>query len=100
MQKQKLFNWVNEVVKFMVKSFTEKVYSVVLKIPKGKVLTYKEIAQKTGRPAAFRAVGNALNKNYNSQIPCHRVVRSDGKIGGYNRGVKAKIRLLKKEGAL
>jgi len=80
-------------------SFKDKVLEVVAEIPKGKVLTYKEVAKRAGRPKAYRAVGNILNKNYNSRIPCHRVIRSDGKIGGYNRGVKNKIRLLKYERA-
>ncbi len=81
-------------------SFTEKVYSVVAKIPKGQVLTYKQVAKKAGSPLAFRAVGNILNKNYNPKIPCHRVVRSDGKIGGYNRGAKRKKEILTREGFL
>lgn len=81
-------------------SFSEKVYSVVAKIPKGQVLTYKQVAKKAGSPLAFRAVGNILNKNFNSSIPCHRVVRSDGKIGGYNRGAKRKKEILTKEGFL
>ena len=79
--------------------FSQKVYDVVSKIPKGSTLTYKEVAKRAGSSDASRAVGNILNKNYDSTIPCHRVVRSDGKIGGYNRGVTAKIELLKKEGA-
>jgi methylated-DNA-[protein]-cysteine S-methyltransferase len=78
--------------------FKEKVFSVVENIPKGTTLTYKAVAEKAGRPMAFRAVGNILNTNYNPQIPCHRVVRSDGKIGGYNRGSKRKAELLRKEG--
>lgn len=81
-------------------SFTEKVYEVVSKIPEGQFLTYKQVAKKAGRPLAYRAVGNILNKNYNSNIPCHRVIRSDGKTGGYNRGIKLKEQLLKKEGAI
>lgn len=79
-------------------SFQEKVYSVVRKIPKGKVLTYKEVAIKVGNPNAARAVGNALNKNRSKDVPCHRVIRSDGKTGGYYCGAKAKIEILKKEG--
>ncbi|MFA5842022.1 MAG: MGMT family protein [Candidatus Paceibacterota bacterium] len=79
--------------------FKEKVYSIVAKIPRGETLTYKEVAQKAGKPGAYRAVGNILNKNYDPKIPCHRVVRSDGKIGDYNRGMKLKLELLKKEGA-
>ncbi|HLP86725.1 MAG TPA: MGMT family protein [Candidatus Paceibacterota bacterium] len=78
--------------------FSEKVYEVVMKIPKGKVLTYKEVAKLAGNAKASRAVGNILNKNYNPKIPCHRVIRSDGKLGGYNRGEIAKKRVLKEEG--
>ena len=81
-------------------SFQEKVYKIVKKIPRGKVLTYKEVAEKAGKPKAWRAVGNILNKNRNPKIPCHRVIRSDGKIGGYNRDQKKKIALLKKEKAI
>jgi len=72
----------------------------VKKIPRGKVSTYGQVAQKIGCPRAFRAVGNALNKNDNIDVPCHRVVRSDGLIGGYRDGSAKKLRLLKKEGVL
>lgn len=82
------------------KTFSEKVYEVVKKIPKGKVLTYKEVAHKAGSAGAYRAVGNILNKNYEPKIPCHRVIRSDGKTGGYNRGAENKKRILKKEKAI
>lgn len=79
-------------------SFKEKVFQVVRRIPRGKVLTYKEVARLAGRPRAYRAVGNILNKNRDfKNIPCHRVIRSDGKIGGYNLGMKKKYFLLKKE---
>jgi O-6-methylguanine DNA methyltransferase len=81
-------------------SFKSKVLKIVKKIPKGKVMTYKEIARRAGRPRAYRAVGNILNKNKNSKIPCHRVVCSNGRLGGYNRGPKQKKLLLKKEGIL
>lgn len=81
------------------KSFTEKVHEVVKKIPKGKVLTYSEVARKAGNAKAARAVGTIMSKNFNPDIPCHRVIRSDGKIGNYNRGgVKAKERILREEG--
>ncbi len=83
-----------------MKTFKEKVLEVVKKIPRGKTLTYKEVAKAAGRPRAYRAVGNILNKNFNPKIPCHRVIRSDGKPGGYNRGTKAKIKILKKERAV
>lgn len=64
----------------MQRTFTQKVYNVVRKIPEGQVLTYKQVAQFAGRPRAHRAVGNILNKNYSPEIPCHRVVRSAGQI--------------------
>ena len=80
-------------------SFQEKVFRVVRKIPKGKVLSYKIVAKLAGNSQAWRAVGNILNKNPDPKtIPCHRVIKSDGKIGGYKEGIKKKISLLKKEG--
>lgn len=80
--------------------FAEKVYRVVRKIPRGGVLTYQEVARLVGKPKACRAVGNVLNKNTNLDIPCHRVVKSDGDIGGFRYGRRKKIALLKKEGML
>lgn len=77
--------------------FEKKILAIVRRIPKGEVLTYKEVARQAGRPRAYRAVGNILNKNYNPTIPCHRVIRSDGTSGGYNRGPQAKIQKLKSE---
>jgi len=74
------------------------VYQAVRKIPRGKVRTYKEIARIVGHPRAYRAVGSALNKNPYRNVPCHRVVRTDGSIGGYANGTKKKIALLRKEG--
>jgi O-6-methylguanine DNA methyltransferase len=82
----------------MMTEFQQKVYGIVKRIPKGKVLTYKQVAQKLGDKNLARAVGNALNKNHDSKIPCYRVVRSDGKIGGFNKGVKRKVNLLREEG--
>jgi O-6-methylguanine DNA methyltransferase len=79
-------------------SFQKKIYEIVKKIPKGKILTYKKVAELAGSPRAWRAVGNVLNKNRNLKIPCHRVIRSNGKIGGYNLGIKKKIALLMREG--
>lgn len=78
-------------------NFSNEIKKIVRKIPKGSTLTYKQVAEKAGRPKAYRAVGNILNKNYDPEIPCHRVVRSDGKAGGYNRGGENKIALLQKE---
>ena len=77
--------------------FATKVCRVVSHIPKGETLTYKEVAALAGRPGAFRAVGNILSQNYDPKIPCHRVIRSDGKSGGYNRGAAEKIKKLKSE---
>jgi O-6-methylguanine DNA methyltransferase len=85
----------------MQKTFTERVYDVVRKIPRGKTMTYGQVAQAIGTPGAARAVGNALNKNRDlKNIPCHRVIRSDGSTGGYAFGAKKKIVILKKEGAI
>ena len=81
----------------MESKFQKKIYKLVKKIPKGKTATYKEVAVLAGRPRAWRAVGNILNKNFNSYIPCHRVIRSDGKIGGYNLGTSKKRLLLELE---
>lgn len=81
-------------------TFKQKVFKVVSRIPKGSVLTYGEVAKRSGVPGAARAVGNILNKNYNPEIPCHRVIRADGKTGGYNRGADKKILILKSEGAI
>jgi O-6-methylguanine DNA methyltransferase len=66
--------------------FARKVHAVVSKIPLGKTMTYREVAIKAGFLNAFRAVGSLMAKNYDKEIPCHRVVKSDGTIGNYNRG--------------
>ncbi|MCX7661378.1 MAG: MGMT family protein [Candidatus Omnitrophica bacterium] len=81
-----------------INNFTKKVYRVVLKIPLGEVRTYRWVAEKAGNPKASRAVGQILKRNpYPLLIPCHRVVCSDGKLGGYIWGAKVKERLLKLE---
>ncbi len=81
-------------------TFKDAVYSIVAKIPEGKFMTYKEVAVKIGKPNASRAVGTVLSKNFDPAIPCHRVIRSDGKMGGYNRGgIHKKLAILRKEGA-
>jgi len=81
------------------KGFKEKVLGVVSKIPKGRTKSYKKVALLAGNPGAYRAVGNILKRNRDKKIPCHRVIRSDGTVGGYNRGEKKKKEILKKEGA-
>ena len=71
------------------------------KIPRGSVKTYAQVAKAIGKPLAVRAVANAIGKNpYAPKIPCHRVIRSDGSLGGYSGkgGVKTKRFLLQKEG--
>ncbi len=79
--------------------FEKSVYRAALRIPKGEARSYRWLAETIGAPDACRAVGNALNKNpYAPQVPCHRVIRSDGSIGGYAKGAVRKKRLLKKEG--
>lgn len=80
-------------------TFRDDVHAVVKNIPTGDTLTYKEVAARAGRPNAYRAVGNILNMNYDPSIPCHRVVRSDGMPGGYNRGASQKVARLREEGA-
>ncbi len=78
-------------------AFKDDVFKVVRQIPRGQTRTYKEVALLAGSPRAYRAVGNILNTNYNPEIPCHRVVRSDGSVGGYNRGAAQKEEKLKLE---
>ncbi len=82
----------------MTTLFEKKVYNIVKRIPRGRVTVYAVIAHKIGRPGAARAVGNALNRNPYRNIPCHRVINSDGRIGGFARGAREKMRLLRREG--
>ncbi len=84
----------------MESEFKKKVLKVVLKIPKGQVMTYGQVAEKAGNPKASRAVGAIMKQNYNPDVPCHRVVGANGSFGGYNRGLENKIKMLEKEGAL
>ncbi len=75
-------------------TFAERVRDVVRQIPKGETKSYKEVAAVAGSAGAARAVGMIMKNNYDPSVPCHRVIRSDGKMGGYNRGgidVKAKM---------
>jgi len=85
-----------------ITNFQEKVYNILKSVPKGKVTTYKDIA-KVLKKKSYRAVGNALNKNltpgiHKGKIHCHKVIKSNGEIGGFAHGTKKKIQMLKKEG--
>ncbi len=81
-------------------AFNEKVWNLTKKTPEGMVSTYGEIA-KALNTKAYRAVGNALNKNpYAPIVPCHRVVNADGKLGGFAFGPEKKIKILKEEGII
>ena len=88
-------------MKLIGTKFQLKVWAYLRKIPRGSVRTYAQVAKDLGKPLAIRAVANAIGKNpYAPKIPCHRVIRSDGSLGGYSGkgGVKTKRFLLKKEG--
>ena len=80
------------------RSFKTRVLSVVSDIKSGKVLSYGEVARRAGNTFAARGVGMIMSKNHDPKIPCHRVIRSSGKLGGYNGGVNKKRALLEKEG--
>lgn len=80
-------------------SFTDEVRVAVRSIPKGEVRSYSEVAAACGRPYAARAVANVMAANYDDSVPCHRVIKSDGSLGGYNRGGPEKKRaILQSEG--
>lgn len=79
-------------------NFERAVYSACRRIGRGRVATYAEIARAVGKPGAARAVGNALGKNRSPSVPCHRVVRSDGRVGGFAWGTERKALMLRAEG--
>ena len=88
-------------MKLVGTKFQLKVWAYLRKIPRGSIKTYSQVAKAIGKPSAIRAVANAIGKNpYAPKIPCHRVIRSDGSLGGYSGkgGIKKKRFLLKKEG--
>ena len=87
-------------MKRVPRKFKNRVLEVVAAIPKGSVLTYKEVARRAGNPQACRAVGNIMSRNRDPGVPCHRVVRSDGTVGGYAWGTEKKIERLRSEGAI
>ncbi len=91
------------------KDFSRKVLQIVSKIPKGKLMTYSKVAKEAGSPRGYRAVGTILRINYRESqkqlplaefrpVPCHRVIRIDGSVGGYAKGTKAKEKILASEG--
>ena len=83
----------------MADNFSDRVREVVKKIPKGQIMTYNEVAAAAGNNKAARAVANVMAANFDPQIPCHRVIRSDGTLGGYNRGgIEKKREILLAEG--
>ena len=93
-----LFNY--RLMKLKGTKFQLKVWNYLKKIPRGKVKTYSEVAKSIGKPLAVRAVANAIGKNpYPPSIPCHRVIRSNGGLGGYSGsgGIKQKLKLLRSE---
>lgn len=82
-------------------TFKERVVKAVMRIPKGEVRSYKEVAWMAGSPNAFRAVARVMATNTNPKVPCHRVIKSDGTVGGYGRGGEAEKRaLLMEEGVI
>lgn len=82
----------------MIKTFSEQVKEIVKNIPKGQTMTYKAVATLAGNKKASRAVGAVMRNNFDPNIPCHRVVKSDGSMGGYNRGgTTRKAEILKQE---
>jgi len=82
-----------------ITTFQKQVYKTVLLIPHGQTRSYKWVAEKSGFPRAFRAVGLALKRNpYVGKVPCHRVIKSDGSLGGFSRGWRLKRKMLKSEG--
>ncbi len=85
----------------MNNNFTQKVLDIVSKIPKGKTMSYAQVAKNAGSKGAGRAVGSIMKKNFNQNVPCHRVICSNGKLGQYNRGGELrKKELLLSEGVV
>lgn len=84
----------------IMSQFKDKVFEITKAIPEGETLTYGEVARRAGKPGAARAVGAVLKTNFDPAIPCHRVIKSDGTLGGYNRGAENKKKILTKEKAI
>lgn len=81
-------------------SFAERVIDAVRQIPRGETRSYGEVASAVGYPGAARAVGTVMKNNHDPTVPCHRVIRADGSLGGYNRGEARKREILLEEGAI
>ena len=81
-------------------SFAERVLNVVRNIPRGQTRSYAQVANAAGNARAYRAVGTIMKNNHDPNVPCHRVIKSDGTLGGYNRGPARKQKILREEGAL
>lgn len=93
--------WLAQINAHPATPFARRVWKAMLNIPRGKVATYQIIAKMVGNPLASRAVGNACNRNpFAPNVPCHRVVASNGALGGYAHGSARKIALLKSEGVV
>ena len=73
--------------------FSKKVHAIVAKIPKGKTMSYREVAMRAGNPRASRAVARIMSQNFSPDIPCHRVICSNGELGGYNIEVRKRVTL-------
>jgi methylated-DNA-[protein]-cysteine S-methyltransferase len=103
--KGRIFNWISvgttsNIPNTMPGQFSHNCYDLLKKVPAGRVTTYRELAHALGTKA-YRAVGQAMNKNpYAPKVPCHRVISSDGSLGGFAGGKAKKIALLKKEGVV
>ncbi len=90
--------WLKKIENADATPFQKKVWKAMLHIPKGKVATYAQVAARVGKPGAARAVGNACNANpFAPEVPCHRIVASNGLLGGYANGLDMKIKLLTHE---
>jgi methylated-DNA-[protein]-cysteine S-methyltransferase len=88
----------SRILEMKLPSFSDRVREVVRHIPKGETRTYGQVAAAAGSPGAARAVGMIMKNNYDPTVPCHRVIRSDGKLGGYNRGgIEVKEKMLRDE---
>lgn len=82
-----------------ISPFAALVYAAAQRVPRGRVATYSALAKAIGLPGASRAIGNALHRNpFAPKVPCHRIVRSDGSLGGFASGPAKKARLLRQEG--